>query len=97
MVIYRTGYIIRYARCPIIWASRIQTEIKLSTTEAEYIDLSQSTRDVSPFMNLMKEIKFIIKLQGYTPTVLCSIFENPVTPVTVYKDNQQAIALVVYL
>ena len=33
----RTGYVIKYAGCPITWFSRLQTEIALSATEAEYI------------------------------------------------------------
>ena len=33
----RSGCVIKYANCPIIWYSRLQTEIALSTTEAEYI------------------------------------------------------------
>jgi hypothetical protein len=37
----RTGYIILYAGCPIIWASKLQTEVALSSTEVEYIALSQ--------------------------------------------------------
>ena len=40
----------------------------------------------------MKEIDFVLKLQGDTPTVLCSIFENKVT---VYEDDQGVIVLVV--
>ena len=40
---YHTGYIIKYKIYPIIWASKLQSEIFLSTTEAEYIALSQAT------------------------------------------------------
>ena len=40
----RTGYIIKYNNCPILWASKLQSEISLSTTEAEYIALSQAIR-----------------------------------------------------
>jgi hypothetical protein len=32
----RTAYIIMYAGCPIVWASKMQTDIALSTTESEY-------------------------------------------------------------
>ena len=39
---FRTGYAILYAICPIIWCSKLQTQITLSTTEVEYIALSQS-------------------------------------------------------
>ena len=31
----RTGFVIRYAGCPILWQSKLQTEIALSTAEAE--------------------------------------------------------------
>ena len=36
----RTGYIITFYNCPIVWASKIQTTIALSSTEAEYVALS---------------------------------------------------------
>ena len=41
-VLSRTGYVIMYAGCPLTWCSKLQTEIALSTTEAEYIALSKS-------------------------------------------------------
>jgi len=42
----RMGYIITDAGCPMHWSSKIQTEIALSTTEAEYMALSQALREV---------------------------------------------------
>ena len=53
----RTGYIIKYAGCPITWASKMQTEIALSTTEAEFIALSEGLRTTIPIMNLMEEMQ----------------------------------------
>ena len=50
----RTGYVIFYANCPIIWQSKLQTTIALSTTEAEYVALSTAMRDVIYFMNLIE-------------------------------------------
>jgi hypothetical protein len=44
----RTGYFIQYAGCPIYWQSKLQTEIALSTPEAEYIALSQALRETLP-------------------------------------------------
>ena len=42
-VVSRTGYyVIYYASCPVHWCSKMQTEIALSTAEAEYIALSQA-------------------------------------------------------
>jgi hypothetical protein len=37
----RMGYLITYAGCHMHWTSKMQTEIALSNTEAEYIMLSQ--------------------------------------------------------
>eukprot|EP00957_Ditylum_brightwellii_P143310 10918077-Ditylum_brightwellii.AAC.1 len=39
-VISRTAFVIKYANCPIMWASKLQAEIALSSTEVEYIALS---------------------------------------------------------
>jgi hypothetical protein len=36
---------IMYVACPLIWVSKLQTEVALSTTKAEYIALSQEGSD----------------------------------------------------
>jgi hypothetical protein len=41
--------------CPILWASRLQTETVLLTCEAEYISCSKALRTVIPLMNLLEE------------------------------------------
>jgi hypothetical protein len=41
-----SGWVIFYAGCPIIWASKLQTQTALSTTEAEYIAMPMSLQDV---------------------------------------------------
>jgi len=51
----RMGYVITYAGCPMHWAAKMQTEIALSSTEAEYIAISQSMREVIPIMWLLQE------------------------------------------
>ena len=45
-VFSRTSFVVFFAICPIIWASKLQTEITLSTTESEYVAFSQALRDV---------------------------------------------------
>ena len=52
-----SGCIVFYANCPISWASKLQTQVALSTTESEYNAMSSSLRDVIPIMNLVAEIK----------------------------------------
>jgi hypothetical protein len=58
----RTGFVIQYAGCPIHWQSKFQTEITLSTAEAEYIESSQALRETFPMSSLMKEINVIFPL-----------------------------------
>ncbi len=48
-ILSRADYIITYCGCPIYWASKLQTEIALSTTESEYITLSMVTCEQLPF------------------------------------------------
>ena len=33
----QTGFIIYFAKCPILWTSKLQTQVALSTTEDEYM------------------------------------------------------------
>ena len=80
----RSGFIILYAGCPIAWQSKLQTEIALSTTESEYISLSQATRSLLFVIELFKEIKD----QGFK-------FVYPTTKVyaTCFEDNAGCIEL----
>ena len=52
----RTGYIITLAGCPMIWGSKLQQMIALSTTEAEYLALSYSMRQLLPSKRLCEEV-----------------------------------------
>jgi hypothetical protein len=42
--------------CPLSWTSKLQTEIALSTMEAEYIALSQSMRELLPIREIVSEM-----------------------------------------
>jgi hypothetical protein len=66
-VLSRTGYIIMYANCLIHWVMRLQTEIALSTTEAEYIALLQALRNVIPLIALLQEINTVFPVHVKTP------------------------------
>ena len=73
----RHGYIINYAGCPIVWKSQLQTEIALSTTEAEYTGLSYALREAIPIMELLKEMKAEgFPIISHTPTIHCKVFED---------------------
>ena len=73
----RTGFIIMFAGCPISWCSKLQTMVALSTTEAEYIALSHSLREVIPMIQLLNELKG----KGFhtfteEPLIHCKCFED---------------------
>lgn len=72
----RTGYVITFASCPVLWCSKMQTEVALSTTEAEYITLSQSARDIIPMRSLLQELSITTKLIVGTTTAHSTIFED---------------------
>ena len=72
----RHGYVIKYAGCPIIWKSQLQTEFALSTTEAEYTGMSYALRETIPMMEILKELEHHSNLPSKTPTVKCRVFED---------------------
>jgi hypothetical protein len=80
----QSGWIIFYAGCPVSWASTLQSQIALSTTEAEYIAMSQALRDIIPIMNLLQEMREQnFKVICIKPYVYCKVF----------KDNAGALEL----
>ena len=73
-----------FCGCPLIWFSKLQTEIALSTTEAEYIALLQSMQELIPLVNLLGEIPLIFGVAKTVPQLQCRLF----------KDNASCLALV---
>jgi hypothetical protein len=72
----RSGYIITYASCPLLWASKLQLEIALSTTESEYISLSQSLRDLILLKALLAELADSFCLEVNNITAHSTVFED---------------------
>lgn len=92
----RTGYVIMYRGAPLLWASKMQTQIALSTMEAEYIALSQAMRDLIPIREVLKEVMTIVfevpKTISYV-THSKSVYDNDevekynILQSTVFEDN----------
>jgi hypothetical protein len=73
----RTGFLIKYAGCPIMWHSKLQTEIALSTTASEYVALSTALREVIPLMHMLLELFDQGMLEElHTPKIFCKLFED---------------------
>ena len=72
-----SGWIVRLAGAPITWASKMQTIMALSTTEAEYIALSTSLREVIPLMGMLKEAtEQGVQINSLPPKIHCTVFED---------------------
>jgi hypothetical protein len=93
-----TGYVIMYCGAPLLWVSKMQTQIALSTMEAEYITLSQSMRDLIPIREVLKEIMEVVfehnktityhlHAKAFSDTEVCTVrYSTPQS--TVYEDNE---------
>ena len=80
----RAGWIIMIAGCPIIWRSKLMTEICLSTMESEYIALSTSCRDLLPLHNVVEEVGQSLGLNKGNIMNIKS---------TIWEDNEAALKL----
>ena len=80
----RAGYLISLNNCPLVWSSKLQDSIALSTMMAEYYALSSAMRDVLPLRNLTKAVA---KAAGISPELL-STFKT-----TCHEDNNGALTL----
>ena len=61
---------------PLIWVSKLKTEVTLSTTDAEYIALSHSMRELIPCRALLKEIERIVNIEVGRPSFQSTVFED---------------------
>lgn len=86
----RYGYIVRLFGCPILWKSSLQTEIALSTTEAEYTGLSHALRDVVPIMNVLKqEMKEMgLPVNKSEADIHCRVFEDNSGAVEIAREKK---------
>ena len=73
----RTGFVVLYAGCPILWKSKIQSITALSTTEAEYIALSSALREVIALIHLLEDLHSNgLPIHCATPKIKCRTFED---------------------
>ncbi len=92
-VLSRTGYIITFCGCPIHWASKLQSEIALSTTEAEYIALSMATRELLPLRRILQEINQHSLIHLPIPDQYNITRSSKLQATIVFEDNASCIVL----
>lgn len=78
--------------CPLLWVSKLQTQIALSTMEAEYIALSSAMRELIAIREILKEIKLLVFSSKTKPTysMIAKTFEEIPTS-KVYEDNESCL------
>ena len=81
----RTGFTLTLFGCPIVWQSKLQTEITLSSTAAEYVAFSMAMRELLPMRALLEEVSAKLDLQVLKTSLVRS---------TVFEDNQGCLSLV---
>ena len=79
----RTGYIIFLGPWPLIWKSFLQSEVSLSTLEAEYAALSSATRMMLPIIQLIKTITSLTNCSNEFEAIMMN-------PGEVFEDNNGA-------
>ena len=80
----RTGFAICIANCPVIWQSKLQSDIATSTMEAEYTALSVAMKSVLPLLDLLKTVARGVGMTEDQRTKFKT---------TVWEDNNGALTL----
>jgi hypothetical protein len=76
-----TGYVISYRGFPIVWHSKMQTEIARST---EYMGLSACLHDIIIIQQLLEELT----LKKFLGTK-----SEAIVQCTVFKDNKEVVSI----
>jgi len=81
----RTGFVLTLFGCPVLWSSKLQAEITLSSTAAEYVAFSMAMRELLPMRVLLQELATKLNF----PSIANSLVRS-----TVFEDNQGCLSLV---
>ena len=72
----RTGFVIMFDDCPVLWVSKLQTETALSTMEAETNALAHCCRELFPIIDIVKALGKAVGLSIGVPTMKVSVHED---------------------
>jgi transposase InsO family protein len=77
----QSGYFVSLAGAPITWTSRAQKTVATSSTEAEYMSISDCCRQVVWYRSLLEELGYTLETTPVTGDNQGSLFiaSNPVT------------------
>ncbi|KAL7483809.1 hypothetical protein ACHAW6_009450 [Cyclotella cf. meneghiniana] len=78
------GFLLMVLDCPMMWVSKLQIEMALSTMEAEIIALVHCCCELFPVMDIMKELGKVVGLDTEDMVLM---------NVTIHEDNVGALVL----
>ena len=81
----KTGSVVTFSNCPLLWVSKLQTYIALSILHSNYVSLSHSVRE---FLTLKSIIKEVIDNLVIDSEKLMFVSSS-----TIYEDNNGAIVV----
>lgn len=87
----RSGFIVAYAGCPILWKSALQTIVALSTCEAEYVALSDCVRSLLPLRRILDELQAFQSHPGCGSAGMT--IENKQLASIIFEDNVGALEI----
>jgi hypothetical protein len=62
-----TGYVINVANCPVMWQSKLQMEMVLSTMEADIVPISHCACEL---ILIMQMVEFLLENESARPSPL---------------------------
>ena len=85
----RTGFVFMLMGCPLLWMSKLQTQIALSIMEAEYIAVSHSMRELIGIREVLKEIHINVLAKNVAdPEYSTKHNFGSIPQSKVYEDNE---------
>jgi hypothetical protein len=79
----QTGVIITFVNCPVLWQSRLQTEMALSMVEAKIIALSACCREMFSIIDVVSSVTNFVKIP----------IGKTIMNVSIHEDNLGALVL----
>ncbi|XP_075106784.1 secreted RxLR effector protein 161-like [Nicotiana tabacum] len=55
-----TGYVLTFANAPVSWKSTLQSTVALSTTEAEYMAITEAVKEAIWLQELLRELDIVV-------------------------------------
>jgi hypothetical protein len=72
----RTGYVVLLGQSPVLWTSKMQTEVALSTMESEYIALLTAMQALIPLRQLHEQMTTAMGLPTNKASTISTVFED---------------------